>query len=174
MRKTIYSLMIAVALLLSVNVVFAQQTKPSLREKMVFGGNVGGYWNSDYANISIQPTVGYRFTNFLTGYVTPGYSYYSEGTQNQSTWSLGAMLRVLPIPQTYLSCEYGHHWSTYNYGNRVSSKSQYESLWLGGGYRQYISRNGYIYIGAAYNVLHDKDNNLYETWQPQVGVVFGI
>ncbi|MFV0482548.1 MAG: hypothetical protein ACK5MG_00430 [Bacteroidales bacterium] len=174
MKGTIYLLLAVAIVLLSANISSAQQTRPSLREKLVFGGNVGGYWDGDYANISIQPTVGYKFNSFLTGYVMPGYSYYSEGNQDQSTWSLGAMLRALPIPQMYLSCEYGHHWSTYKYGNRSNTKSQYESLWLGGGYRQYISRNGYIYIGASYNVLHDKDNNLYEAWQPQVGVVFGI
>lgn len=174
MKKIIYSLVVAVVLLLSVNEALAQQTRPTLREKLEFGGNIGGYWDGDNANISIQPTVGYRFTSYLTGYVMPGYSYYKGGSQNQYTWSLGAMLRALPIPQIYLSCEYGHHWSTSKYGSRTDYKSQYETLWLGGGYRQYIGGRGYVYIGASYNVLHDKDDSLYEAWQPQVGVVFGI
>lgn len=130
---------------------------PNLKEKVIYGGNFGFGISGNYLNLSIAPQLGYRIFN---------------------PWEIG--VRGIYNLQCYfdrrLGNEYGHYFGVAPYTNvqiykglfahvedevmygitrwnhETVSSRWYNSVFVGGGYRQYSYDGSFVYFMVLYNL----------------------
>jgi hypothetical protein len=144
------------------------------KEQKVFYGGTLGFSFGDYFRISVQPMVGYNFTDKISGGVKVAYEYISDSRANTTyTWhNFGGSVfgRYRFVPQAYLHSEFAYM----SYDGLVERQGV-PFILLGGGYVQRISPNTGLFVEVLFDVLQDS-NSPYEEWAPfvSVGVAVGI
>ena len=143
-----------------------------------FGGTIGLSFGS-YFRVSVQPMVGYNFSQKFSGGLKLGYEYIndtrSEPTLTWNNYGASVFGRFRFIPQAYLHAEFAY----VNYGaktaNFESERIWVPFLYLGAGYYQPLSPRTALFVEVLFDVLQDS-NSPYDDWQPMisVGVVAGI
>ena len=143
-----------------------------------FGGTIGLSFGS-YFRVSVQPMVGYNFSQKFSGGFKLGYEYIndtrSEPTLTWNNYGASVFGRFRFIPQAYLHAEFAY----VNYGaktaNFESERIWVPFLYLGAGYYQPLSPRTALFVEVLFDVLQDS-NSPYDDWQPMisVGVVAGI
>ena len=157
-----------------ISIQFNGQTKSknNFWEKVQFGGGIGLNIGNDYTNITLAPSAIYNFNSQFSLGSGIQYSYLKQNNSYTSNL-IGVSLIGLynPIETIQLSLEL----EEMNVSQKYESLSQtfkdnfwLTSLFAGAGYR---TQN--VTIGARYNLLFNKDKNVYgEAFMPFVRVYF--
>lgn len=164
-----------IALLLFFNIGFSQETTPqnpenSFWKNVQFGGGLGLGFGSGYTDITIAPTAIYNFNEYFSLGTGVQYSYLRQKGFFKSNNYGGSIIGLFnPIPEAQLSVELEQLRVNLTYEDiDVNENFWNTALFLGAGYRM---EN--VTIGARYNVLFDKDKNVYgEAFMPFVRVFF--
>ena len=129
---------------------------PDLKGKMIYGGNFGFGISGNYLNLSIAPQIGYRIFN---------------------PWEVGVrgIYNLQCYFDRYLGNEYGHYFGLAPYTNvqvykglflhvedevmygvnrwnQETINRWYNSVFVGGGFRQYSNTGSFFYIMVLYNL----------------------
>jgi long-subunit fatty acid transport protein len=154
---------------------FSQEVNPEKQKSVFwknvqFGGGLGLGFGSGYTDITIAPTAIYNFNDYFALGAGVQYSYLRQKDFFKSS-NYGASVIGLfnPIPEAQLSVELEQLRVNLTYEDiDVNENFWNTALFLGAGYRM---EN--VTIGARYNVLFDKDKNVYgEAFMPFVRVFF--
>lgn len=145
--------------------------KSEFWQKVQFGGGLGLTFGN-FTEVTIAPAAIYRFNPKLA--IGPGiqYSYVSSRDFFRSTM-YGASLMTLynPVPEIQLSLEAEQmkvDRTILNVTPNISDKFWNTAVFVGGGY----SVGGFV-VGGRYNLLFNKDRNVYGTaFMPFVRVFF--
>lgn len=182
MKKSIYnfltkSLVFTFLLCLSFKI-SAQQTpqtkqKSEFWKRVQFGGGFGLSIGSGYTDVTLAPSAIYNFNRYLA--LGVGLQGSRVAIKNEySSWIYGGSLIALfnPIEEVQLSVELEEVRVNNNYelfsGGSFKDNFWNTNLFLGGGYR-----TGDVVIGARYNVLFNKDKNVYsDAFMPFIRVYF--
>jgi long-subunit fatty acid transport protein len=141
-----------------------------------FGGGIGVGIGSGFTNISISPSAIYNLNEFFSAGLGLQYSYLNQKNSFTSSQYGGSIIGLInPFPEIQLSVELEQLQvnttsSVALAGANVYPKSNFwnTGLFLGAGYR---TQN--ITVGARYNVLFDKNKNVYgDAFMPFVRVYF--
>lgn len=163
MRRFVSILLVLFAF--SFTTVSAQLPKaPSwMKGKIVTGGNFGFNIWGDGLYLSVSPLVGYRLTPALEMGVRFGYdlnyyfgSYY--GKYSVHHLSAGAYANYEVIRGLYLHLEDEQTCRLSFAEGSDSGPRWYNSLFVGAGYRQYVSERAFVYISALYNLRWNYSN----------------
>lgn len=147
-----------------------QKPVPSFWDKVQFGGGLGLGFGSGFTNISVAPSAIYNVNEYFSAGLGFQYSYLKQkGFYTSSQYGASIIGLVNPIEQIQLSVELEQLRVNVDFDNSNFSDDFWNTgLFLGAGYRM---EN--ITIGARYNVLFDKDKNVYgEAFMPFVRVFF--
>ena len=164
-----------IAVLLFFKKVFSQEATQKNPENnfwknVQFGGGLGLGFGSGYTDITIAPTAIYNFNEYFALGTGVQYSYLRQKGFFKSNNYGGSIIGLFnPIPEAQLSVELEQLRVNLTYENiDVTENFWNTALFLGAGYRM---EN--VTIGARYNVLFDKDKNVYgEAFMPFVRVFF--
>jgi hypothetical protein len=186
MRKFAKILMLII-IALSVSEVFAQyentsgkketmqtRKKESPLKKMYIGGNIGGGWWSDGANLEISPIIGYRVTNdFHAGLrFTYLYSYYSNYGTKYSYNDFGGSLfaRYYLFNFLFVHAEFEELSSQYYLSDGSKTRKWVPGLFVGGGLYQRFG-NTFTSLAILFNVL-ESEYSPYSN--PIIRIGFGV
>ena len=164
-----------IVILLFFNTSFSQETvqqnpENNFWKNVQFGGGLGLGFGSGYTDITIAPTAIYNFNEYFALGTGVQYSYLRQKGFFKSNNYGGSIIGLFnPIPEAQLSVELEQLRVNLTYENiDVTENFWNTALFLGAGYRM---EN--VTIGARYNVLFDKDKNVYgEAFMPFVRVFF--
>lgn len=133
------------------------QEVPNLKGKFIYGGNFGGGMSGNYLNLSISPQVGYRILNPLELGVRSTYNLFCLFDRvygNQSSHYLGggpyASFQVYRGLFVHAEDEVLYGFSRWNH--QTSAGQWFNSVFVGGGYRQYTYSGSYAYLLVLYNL----------------------
>lgn len=135
-----------------------------------FGGGLGLGFGNGSTDISVAPSAVYNFNDYFAAGVGLQYSYFRQKNEFKSNNYGGSVMGLFnPIPEAQLSVELEQLRVNLAYENmNVTDNFWNTALFLGAGYRM----DG-ITIGARYNVLFDKEKNVYgDAFMPFVRVFF--
>jgi hypothetical protein len=154
----------------------------SWKDKMIFGGNIGGSIGNTSSFFMIQPIVGYKITDKIQAGISPLYIYssrtYAIGnnktlTQSINAYGPGIFGRYFINENIFAHTEYlGLQYNIYDdfYKKDVSKYSN--SLFIGGGYMPGGGNKG-IYVVALYDLLYDSKTSFYSNpLDIRIGFVF--
>ncbi len=162
----------------------------SFKDKLYFGGNLGGGFSSNNSYFLIQPIVGYKVSdNFSVG-VDPIYIYASQtytfnngvNTINKkfatSVIGPGVFARYNVIENIFAYTEYqGISYTTPVYdaskADWVDKDFWNNNLYVGGGYSTGGNGNGGAYFMLLYNLLYDANRTFYgRPYDVRIGFLF--
>lgn len=149
-----------------------KQPKP-FWENVSFGGGLGLNFGNGYFNGSISPSAIYNFSPQFSSGLSLNYSYLDDKRNNYRASAYGGSIITLfnPIREIQLSAELEGLQVNQTFlfpGENIKRNYFQEALFLGAGFR-----TGNVTIGARYNVLYNRDRNIYGTaWMPFVRVYF--
>ena len=177
-KNTLYNLTKRVAFLFLIGLsfsTFAQQTpetqaKDNFWKDVQFGGGLGLGIGSGFTNISVSPSAIYNVNKYFSAGVGLQYNYLKQKNAFSSSQYGGSIIGLVnPIEEIQLSVELEQLRVNVDYEDiNVSDNFWNTALFLGAGYRM---EN--VTIGARYNVLFDKDKNVYgEAFMPFVRIYF--
>ena len=158
--------------------VFSQEQKPSetktsdFWDHVQFGGGFGLAIGNDFTDITIAPSAVYRFNDMFATGVGLQYSHLKQKDFYNSNVVGGSLIGLFnPIEEVQLSLEVEevHVNNTYDemYGN-IKKSFWNTGLYLGAGY---CTDN--VTIGARFNLLFDKDKDIYgDAFMPFIRVYF--
>lgn len=150
------------------NMSFAQNSN-GVSDRVHFGGTLGLSIGSGFTNIVVAPSVIYDMNQYFSAGVGLQGSYVNF-KNNFESYIYGASLigLVNPIEQIQLSAELEQLRVNTAYENNFKDNFWNTALFLGVGYR-----TNNVTVGVRYNVLFNKDKNVYnEAFMPFLRVYF--
>ena len=175
--KTITKVLLFIILFGLPSIAFSQQDtlpkpKSDFWRHVQFGGGFGLALGSDYTDITIAPSGIYNFNEKVAAGVGLQYSYIDQEHYYSSHVVGGSLIGLFnPIPQAQLSLELEevNVNNTYkDFGGDFKDNFWYTGLYVGAGY---CSNN--VTIGFRYNLLFDRDIDLYgQAFMPFVRAYF--
>ena len=156
---------------------FAQEDNPydgDFWRHMSYGGGLGLSIGSDYTDITVAPSAIYNFNQYFGAGIGLLGSYVDVKNYYSSIIYGGSVITLFnPLPEVQLSAELEQVRVNNKYDLGAGSATETDNFWntalyLGAGYR-----NGNVTLGVRYNVLFDKDKNVYnEAFMPFVRFYF--
>lgn len=153
----------------------------SWKDKMIFGGNIGGSLGNASSFFMIQPIVGYKFTDKIQAGISPLYIYNSRTyifqnkslTQSISAYGPGIFGRYFINENIFAHTEYlGLKYNKKSEITNTESSHYSNSLFVGGGYMPGGGGSG-IYMVALYDLLYNSSTSFYSNpLDIRVGFVF--
>lgn len=158
----------------------------SWKDKMIYGGNIGGSLGNTSSFFMIQPIVGYKVTDKFQVGIDPLYIYSSQTyvigsnnlvsnktiTQSVNVYGPGIFSRYLITDNIFAHVEYlGLSYNFYEDRTGVKTSEYSNSMFVGGGY---MPGGTGIYVMALYDLLYNNANkNFYQSpLDIRVGFVF--
>lgn len=138
------------------------QSRSPFWEKVQFGGGLGLSFGSGYTEISVAPSAIYNVNPYLaTGIGLQGSYVASKNYYDSAIYGASLLVFINPIPQIQFSINLNesyvnNHYEAYNGYRSYTDSFWNTALFLGAGYR-----TGNVTVGLAYNVLYDKNDNVY-------------
>jgi long-subunit fatty acid transport protein len=135
-----------------------------------FGGGLGLSVGNNFTNITVAPSAIYNLNQYVSLGMGLQYSYLKQKNLFTSNMYGGSLIGLVnPIREVQLSVELEQLRVNVNYDDTNFKDNFWNTgLFLGAGYRM---EN--VTIGARYNVLFDKDRNVYgDAFMPFVRVFF--
>ena len=137
-----------------------------MQKRLYIGGGIGFGISSYSTNLMIAPIIAYRLSpSFDIGTrFTYNYYRYDDNYLKYSTNNYGAAVYgryyLFFFNDLFLHAEYealNYEWprDVMQNGDVITSRDWISSLFLGGGYRQWIGQNAFIGITVLWNVLDD-------------------
>lgn len=142
-------------------------------ENVSFGGGLGLNFGNGFFYGSISPSAVYNFNTYFSAGLGLSYAYLDDKRNDYRVSAYGGSIITLfnPIKEIQLSAELeGLQVDQTFYFSEGNNKNNYfqEALFLGLGFR-----TGNVTIGARYNVLYNKNRNIYgSALMPFVRVYF--
>ncbi|WP_348062970.1 hypothetical protein [Flavobacterium sp.] len=172
--KTVFLLV----LLAFTNSIYAQQeTLPKAKtddfwEHVQFGGGLGASFGNDYTDITIAPSAIYNFNEHFVFGTGLQYSNLKQKHYYSSNVYGGSLIGLYnPIEAIQLSIELEEVSVNNKYmdlGGNYKESFWNTGLFVGAGYQE-----GNVTLGARFNVLFDRDKNVYgDAFMPFVRVYF--
>jgi len=176
-RNNFKTLTTLLGLILSTSIIAQYKPLPKAKtnafwEHVKYGGGLGLGFGSDYTNVSIAPSAIYSFSEQFAFGAGLQYSYLNQKQLYTSNLYGGSLIGLFnPISEVQLSLEIEEVNVNNKYqaiGYSSSTNFWYTGLFIGAGYR-----NENVTIGARYNLLFDKNKDVYgEALMPFVRVYF--
>ncbi len=144
--------------------------RPPLRERLVYGGNVGASFVPGGGFVGIAPSVGYRVNDPFTLGIGATYDYYwfrvrtFRGEERINSHALGARTFALYefTPGFFAQAEVESiNVEDYDPFNDRFFRQWYTSPFIGGGLIQPLGRKGFITMAFLYNLNYQAGNPLY-------------
>lgn len=135
-----------------------------------FGGGLGLSVGNNFTNIVVAPSAIYNFNQYVSAGLGLQYSYLKQKNFfDSNTYGASIIGLFNPVEVIQLSVEVEQLRVNVNYTDIIASDDFWNTgLFLGAGYR---ANN--VTIGARFNVLFDKDRNVYgDAFMPFVRVFF--
>ncbi len=162
MSKIYRIIIIAFVLILSVNT-YSQAKFQDVISNMSWGGNLGmSFGSSTY--IQIAPVLYYNVNeDFVLGggldYTYYSTQYASGYKEAGSIWSPRLFARYFIVDDFFVHAEYQQYYSPeFDYfGNKVWTWSQ-PYYYAGGGYRQWMGQNSYMFVMLLFDLRNDELN----------------
>jgi hypothetical protein len=151
--------------------------KPSIRDRMFFGGGFGLSFSSYYDYFSVSPIVGFKVTPKLATGVGFQYRYtkYKQFNPEFKTndYGISPFIRYNIVGPLFVHAEYEYLNFEYSLSERIS----YGSFLAGGGFFQPLGRNAGLFALALYNFSY-KTNTTRQPynspWVLRVGITAGF
>lgn len=153
--------------------------KVSFKDKLYSGGSFGLSGNfSDYMSLRISPMVGARISPKLYSGIGLEYIYTKDNRYKTdiSAHDYGARLfgQYNFIPQLFAHLEFaGYSYQSFYFNGQTADRNFVPFIWLGGGYRQYISEKSFFSARILFDVLQDK-HSPYDSGEPVISIGFGV
>ncbi|WP_075591577.1 hypothetical protein [Labilibacter marinus] len=153
--------------------------KVSFKDKLYTGGSFGLSGNfSDYMSLRVSPIVGARISPKFYSGLGLEYIYTKDKRYNKdiSAHDYGARLfgQYNFIPQLFAHAEFaGYSYQSFFINGQTAGRNFVPFIWLGGGYRQYISNKSFFSVRVLFDVLQDK-HSPYDSGEPVISVGFGV
>ena len=178
MKSSLYHIgFLALLFVFSTSIIAQQKTLPKAKtnafwERVNFGGGFGLSIGNNFTNITIAPSGIYNFNDYFALGTGLQYSYLKQKRYYSSNVIGGSIIGLFnPIYEIQLSLEAEEVNVSNIYedlGGDFKTNFWNTGLYLGAGYR-----SGNATIGARYNVLFDKNKDVYgEAFMPFVRVFF--
>ena len=156
--------------------------KPSIRDRMFFGGGFGLNFSSYYDFFSISPIVGYKVTDKLAGGLMFQYRFtkYKAYTPNIKTndYGVSPFLRYNVFGPIFLHTEYEYLNYEFPITPTESQRISFNSFLAGGGFFQPLGRNAGFYAMALYNFSYKSNYSSPQAynspWVLRVGITAGF
>ena len=145
----------------------AQKTRPPIKDKIYFGGNLGLSFGT-VTSIAIEPLIGWKWTPKLSSGLVLSYWYFKDNRYvpeyESSSYGYRLFTRYRVIPQIYLHAE----WAQFFYDNIYDPEAAFSDpsdpfvkasvpyLFLGGGLSQPMGSNAHFFIQVLYEVIQDR------------------
>jgi len=137
-----------------------------LKEKLVFGGGIGGGFGKNSTSINISPNIGVRINDKLIMGLGGTYSYskydnrYDDNLNyTYKIWGGNTFLHYEVLNRIFTNARFEQfNWTS----NQTNNDTWESSLYLGLGYGQKIGK-GMMQIGFEYDVLYDKNTSPYSS-----------
>jgi hypothetical protein len=157
---------------------YAQDSVPSLRDKLFFGGNFGLMFGT-FTYVNLSPTVGYRIKPNLSAGVGILYEYWQDNTTGRSfstqiyggkvfTQAILIDFLILYGEANMISLEKKYFDFQHNYPE--SGRFTLVEPWLGGGFYSKMG-NGGVYFMMLFNLNHSS-NSPYAPYEYRIGFNF--
>jgi len=148
-----------------------QKQKSSFWQNVLFGGNVGLSFGSNFFSGSLSPSAIYRFNEKFSTGTSLIFSYNKEKYIYES-YIVGASILGLfnPIPQIQISAEFEQLSINRSFDNPIylDENYWYPGLYLGAGFN-----TGPVTMGIRFDVLYDSERSIYaNAYNPFVRVYF--
>ena len=128
-----------------------------LKGKVVYGGNFGFGVNRNSLSLSIAPQIGYRIFNpwelGLRGiYDLDCYFNKTYGDTYGHYFGVAPYTNVQVFRGLYLHVEDEILYGIRRWNHETTSSKWYNSVFVGGGYRQYTNNGSFVYFMLLYNL----------------------
>lgn len=139
--------------------ILSASAQNKLADRIYFGGGFGFSANSNQTNVSVSPQVGYKVTDRYSAGIGILYQYVNDKQQdisiNNYGWSIFNRFNVTEQFFAFAEFERLLFENFLSLNPERKERLGYNSLLLGGGYSEQLSRNASFSITALYNVLYD-------------------
>jgi len=130
---------------------------PNLKGKMIYGGNFGFGMTGNYLSLSLAPQVGYRVFNPWEVGVRGIYSlqaYFDRyyGNQYAHYFGVAPYTNVQVYKGLFLHVEDEVMYGFSRWNHETSVGQWFNSVFVGGGYRQYTYSGSFAYFLVLYNL----------------------
>lgn len=129
--------------------------KPSLKDRMFFGGGFGLSFSSQYDYFSVSPIIGYRLSQKVATGLSIIYRHtnYKYVTPSIATNDYGAspFIRYQFYGPLFLHAEYEFLNNEYVTYSGESTRKSFRSFMAGGGFFQPVGRHAGFYASVLYN-----------------------
>jgi hypothetical protein len=156
---------------------FAQE---KLADRIYFGGGFGFSANSNQTNVSLSPQVGYKITERYSAGIGITYQYVALKQYDFSISNYGwSLFNRFNVTQQFFGYSEFEHLS-FEYiilPSEEMRRSSYNSLLIGAGYSEQLSRSASFSLMALYNVLYDAVDSpqpYNSPWVFRAGIGLGI
>ncbi|WP_289055480.1 hypothetical protein [Carboxylicivirga marina] len=152
-----------------------EQEKVPFKDKLFTGGSVGLTFG-DYTNIMISPVIGARLNPKVYAGLGIEYQYTKDKnwepsrTYNQYGGRVFAQYNL--IPTLFAHGEVAGY-SMERYTLTGKERSFVPFIYIGGGYRQMLSKRSFVTFRVLFDVLQHS-NSPYKAWDPIFSVGFGV
>jgi hypothetical protein len=140
--------------------------KESFKERLVYGGNIGGYFGQN-TFVNFNPMVGYRITDSFVAGIGANYLYFKSPLQSGSVWGKSVWSRLYFLESFYAHAEFENLDLRYRYLDQ-SAKDNLNVALIGLGYQ-----SNYFGIAVLYDLIQDP-NSPYSTPLIRIGGMIGI
>ncbi len=164
-------------LILTINNMFSQEapvlvSKSDFWNRVQFGGSFGLNFNDVYTDVFVAPTAIYNFSDKFAVGSGLQFSYVSEkNIYNATMYGVSIITLINPVEDIQFSIEIEQLRVVRNFtaiAPKIRDNFWNTALFVGGGYN-----TGDVTVGVRYNLLYNKDKNIYGTaFLPFVRVFF--
>lgn len=155
------------------------QKKTDFKSHLFFGGGFGLQFGS-VTLIELSPLVGYKVTPKLGIGLSPTYkyysyrnSYYSSSRLENNVYGGSIFVRYMIFENIFAHAEYESLFYNIKVTGYPTDMRQYNSVLVGGGYRQQISANAAMNLMVLWN-LNDTPDSPYTNPVIRVGFTVGM
>ncbi len=149
--------------------------KAPFKSKLYTGGNFGLTFGT-YTNIMIAPLLGIKWSPKFSTELGVEYNYTKDNRYDTEFSQYGGRVNAqyFVIPQLFAQAEFaGLSMEHYNPIINKNERNLVPFLYLGAGYRQYISKRSFVSFRIMFDVLND-ENSPYSRGEPYFSVGFGV
>jgi hypothetical protein len=149
------------------------------KERIVFGGGLGLSFGSYQDFFSVSPQIGYRITAKLIGgtgftYRYTNYKYFSPSIK-LNDYGINPFLRFTVYRNIFVQTEYEYLNYEFPVTTQETTRKDFNSVFVGGGFVQPVGEKVSFYIMALYNLSYKSRNgNEYTPYDSPLVIRAGI
>jgi len=140
-------------------IIISASAQERLADRIYFGGGFGFSANSNQTNVSLSPQVGYKITDRYSAGIGIIYQYVGiknpDVSVNNYGWSLFNRFNVTEQIFAYAEFERLSFEYFTSFTPERKERLGYNSLLIGGGYSEQLSRSASFSVTVLYNLLYD-------------------